>query len=601
MSGNGTVVHKKRTVHKNHSDKILKNLLSFYQNKLLTDVVLVVESEEFACHKNVLAACSPYFEAMFTGGLCEAGMDRVELKEIDAGSMKAVLDYMYTSEVSLCEESVQGIVQASHMLQIEPLEDHCASYLERHLHASNCIGVYNLAVMLSHIGLRTAAWDFLNLNFKDVQKEEEFLQASSELMGKMLMSSALNVQSEEALYESLMSWYVYDSSAREVALWKNFQRLRLGFMKLTYLCQEVKTNPVIGRSADCVRYIEETIHGKSSPEAKVTDDSECSQANEKRLGMLSREVLVIASKSGIDKDARTLICLDPETCEYCTLPYPSRLLDTGANFLVSQGKEIYAASSHYEDKSFYYFNSLRKVWIEKASMLYSRTKFGFCYCNGGIYAVGGESDWEVLDSVERYDPLLDEWSYVASMPRDVMDISTASFKNSIYVFSGSRTMCYDTCTDTWEVDLPAMVYPRFCSGVTVYNDEIWIVGGEDDDSRKMHDVEVYNPANREWWHAREFFAPMKHYFPASLKDDLYVAVLSPGFHNNSHEPITDGSKDFTILKRYITDTVTDIASEDGEEFEYDIDDWETVGNSLLVTYPLKVEACFTAEVFFEKG
>ena len=43
---------------------------AFYSRQLgtLTDVVLRVGAEEIACHRNVLAAVSPFFNAMFTNG-----------------------------------------------------------------------------------------------------------------------------------------------------------------------------------------------------------------------------------------------------------------------------------------------------------------------------------------------------------------------------------------------------------------------------------------------------------------------------------------------------------------------------------------------------
>ena len=37
------------------------------RSRLLTDVVLTAGDVEVPAHKNMLAACSPYFYAMFTG------------------------------------------------------------------------------------------------------------------------------------------------------------------------------------------------------------------------------------------------------------------------------------------------------------------------------------------------------------------------------------------------------------------------------------------------------------------------------------------------------------------------------------------------------
>lgn len=51
-------------------------------HQMLTDVILEVGSELFYAHRVVLAAASPYFKAMFTGGLRESEMNRVKLQGI---------------------------------------------------------------------------------------------------------------------------------------------------------------------------------------------------------------------------------------------------------------------------------------------------------------------------------------------------------------------------------------------------------------------------------------------------------------------------------------------------------------------------------------
>ena len=80
--------------------------LSFRQN-LLCDVLLVADTVEIPCHKAVLAACSPYFYAMFTGELAEARADRIVLQEVDGKALSLLIDFTYTAEVHVTEENVQ--------------------------------------------------------------------------------------------------------------------------------------------------------------------------------------------------------------------------------------------------------------------------------------------------------------------------------------------------------------------------------------------------------------------------------------------------------------------------------------------------------------
>ena len=55
----------------------------YSRQNLLCDVILVADDVEIQAHKSVLAACSPYFYAMFTSELAEAKAEKIVLQEMD--------------------------------------------------------------------------------------------------------------------------------------------------------------------------------------------------------------------------------------------------------------------------------------------------------------------------------------------------------------------------------------------------------------------------------------------------------------------------------------------------------------------------------------
>lgn len=65
-----------------YSKDVLKMMYMMRSHHMLTDVILEVEKELFHVHKVVLSAASPYFKAMFTGGLKESEMSRVHLQGV---------------------------------------------------------------------------------------------------------------------------------------------------------------------------------------------------------------------------------------------------------------------------------------------------------------------------------------------------------------------------------------------------------------------------------------------------------------------------------------------------------------------------------------
>lgn len=66
----------------NYAKEALKMMFMMRSHGMLTDVVLEVKKELFPAHKVVLSAASPYFKAMFTGGLKESEMSRVQLQGV---------------------------------------------------------------------------------------------------------------------------------------------------------------------------------------------------------------------------------------------------------------------------------------------------------------------------------------------------------------------------------------------------------------------------------------------------------------------------------------------------------------------------------------
>ncbi|KAG7241217.1 hypothetical protein INR49_025960 [Caranx melampygus] len=96
-----------------YADSVLMHLNSLRQQRLFTDVLLHAGSRSFPCHRAVLAACSRYFEAMFSGGLRESQASEVDFHDsIHPEVLELLLDYAYSSRVVINEENAESLLEA---------------------------------------------------------------------------------------------------------------------------------------------------------------------------------------------------------------------------------------------------------------------------------------------------------------------------------------------------------------------------------------------------------------------------------------------------------------------------------------------------------
>lgn len=97
------------------SVKVTENL--HCRQNLLCDVILIAEGMEIPAHKMILASCSPYFYAMFTG-FEESRQDRITIQGVDFHALQLLVEYVYSSVVVVTEENVQVLLTAANLLQV---------------------------------------------------------------------------------------------------------------------------------------------------------------------------------------------------------------------------------------------------------------------------------------------------------------------------------------------------------------------------------------------------------------------------------------------------------------------------------------------------
>ena len=139
-----TLVHRDRYYNRTHLDGEFMN--SLRKSGTLCDIILIVEGMEFPVHKIVLAAGSPYFQAMFTSSFKEKDESRQEIHGISHETFSTILDYIYTSRnPTIKDDNVESLLEAACFLQLNYVKDLCLDHLKSMINTENFLEIRSFA------------------------------------------------------------------------------------------------------------------------------------------------------------------------------------------------------------------------------------------------------------------------------------------------------------------------------------------------------------------------------------------------------------------------------------------------------------------------
>ncbi|KAG5272187.1 hypothetical protein AALO_G00162620 [Alosa alosa] len=115
----------------NHSSDVLCSLNEQRREGLLCDVVLIVQDQEYHTHRSVLAACSQYFKKLFTVATDTSESHAVyQIDFVGPESLTAILEFAYTSTLTVTASNVKQILNAAQMLEIPCIINVCLEIMD---------------------------------------------------------------------------------------------------------------------------------------------------------------------------------------------------------------------------------------------------------------------------------------------------------------------------------------------------------------------------------------------------------------------------------------------------------------------------------------
>ncbi|XP_063166875.1 kelch-like protein 2 isoform X4 [Candoia aspera] len=484
LKDDNTEKHCPVTVNPWHMKKAFKVLNELRSQNLLCDVTIVAEDMEIAAHRVVLAACSPYFHAMFTGEMSESQAKKVRIKEVDGWTLKMLIEYVYTGEIRVTEENVQVLLPAASLLQLQDVKKSCCDFLETQLHPVNCLGIRAFADMHACTELLNKANTYAEQHFTEVVLGEEFLSLGVEQVCSLISSDKLTIASEEKVFEAVIAWVNYDKDVRQELMARLMEHVRLPLLSKEYLVQRVEEEILVKNSSACKDYLIEAMKYHLLPlEQRAL--MKTTRTKLRTPACLPKLMVVVGGQA--PKAIRSVECYDfKEERWHQVAELPSRRCRAGLSSVEA-------------------YNMKTNEWFHVAPMNTRRSSVGVGVVGGMLYSVGGYdgASRQCLSTVECYNYNSNEWTYVAEMSTRRSGAGVGVLNNLMYAVGGhdgplvrKSVEVYDPTINTWK-QVAEMNMCRRNAGVSAVNGLLYVIGG-DDGSCNLATVEYYNPTTDKW-------------------------------------------------------------------------------------------------------
>ena len=252
-------------------------LAQFRENGEFIDVRLKVDESIFPAHRNVLAANSDYFHAMFTNGMKESNQEVIELKEenISALGFKIVMDSIYSGELLVNKENVLEVLTTANHLQMAIIVRQCCNFLDKEL-IQGCIDIQTYLHFLAFADLhglgdlREAAQRKMASLYREICESEEFLShISADQFLNLLSRDDLSAPSETFVFKSVMQWIKCKKEERMPVAAKVIGAVRLGLVDTKDVVEELNTEEMLRVPEIQMLMCEKLLHSNMpSPNSK---------------------------------------------------------------------------------------------------------------------------------------------------------------------------------------------------------------------------------------------------------------------------------------------------------------------------------------------
>ncbi|XP_073456029.1 kelch-like protein 9 [Aquarana catesbeiana] len=491
----------------NYHEKLLERIWQFRSNRDLCDVTLEAEGVFFPAHKVILASASSYCKLLFGDSRAD---NTIRLKGVSAKGLCNVLDFIYSSKLSLSLSNIEDTLKAAEVLLVREALKLCFQFLENGLNQDTCLGILNIVRKHGPEELKVKASGYIGHHYRYIPGHS----GDRNLLDKRTLCEILEREddpgcSELELFRSVVSWLQHDNSRLKEA-GDVLRRIRFPLIPLEDLQTYVKETSIMKTDSNCFRYLQEALRYHSQVYAQPI--LHCEGAT---IRSNTESLLVLGGRTTDNQVCNSIWVQNQDGSSWSELgqmyaPVYNHCVAVINDFLfVIGGQTMFDPSGKHPSNEVFRFDPRTGTWLQVAAMLERRTRFHTEVIGERIIAVGGGSLLGHLSqSVEEYNPAENKWEYTSPFPLPVADHAGTTQKGILYIsggYSTSKTLndvySYLPRLKRWVVNR-AMMYARCDHGMATIGDKIFCIGGRTLNAAKewihVNETEFYCPTADQW-------------------------------------------------------------------------------------------------------
>lgn len=490
------------------------------------------DGHPFQVTKFVLAAVSPFFEALFGNALHADGDTKTLTVMTNAEILKMVIGYAYTGRVEgVTESNIEQFLKAVDFMSMLGGIDWCSRFMVQTLDHDNCLKYFRITSVYYLPKVAELAKSMLLLDFRDLG-QDLIRSLTYEELDMLLKDDRLNVPREEQTYAAIMKWIDGDTVSRKTHFGHLIKHVRFGNSAVRFVETDILAkNEWVQELPELLaylRYVNNVLRDIQQDPVPTKFDVVKHPFLRPRI---PRDIIFTFggwSASSATNVIETYDCrvnkwykMEGERTGAGTRAYHGMVFFNGQIYLIGG----FDGRNHFS--SCQAFDPVSKVFTMKGNMGQARCYVSCAVVDNHIYACGGYNGIVRMSSCERYDEGRNQWEPIAPMSQARSDASAAAVGGYLYVVGGfdgtdvlSSVEQYHPQLDTWTQVHP-MLSPRSGVQSLAHNDMIYVFGGNDG-LRRQVSGEVYDPLRQVWTRLPAMRIPRSNFACVVLEGLIYI-------------------------------------------------------------------------------